>query len=196
MPDVLFDAEKHEYIVDGRKVPSVTTILSHLNRFGEIPMEILHNAALRGTEIHRLTEQFDRGIEEDTDEKHAPYVRAWIQFRRDTGFKPLAIEERLFHPEEFYCGTLDRVGILDGHHLAVIDIKSSVNLSPVTGLQLAAYQAAWNYHRPDQATTKRYAVRVGKDGSYEVREYSDWDDYANFLAALALFNWQARVGSR
>jgi hypothetical protein len=78
----------------------------------------------------------------------------------------------------------------------VIDIKSSVNLSPVTGLQLAAYQAAWNYHRPDQSATKRYAVRVGKDGSYELKAYDDWDDYANFLAALALFNWQARVGSR
>lgn len=191
---VTFDEETHSYaLLSGEPVPSVTTILQSLNNFGAVPMDVLHNAALRGTQVHKLCELYDLGETTECDARLIPYVEAWVRFRNDTGFVPDAIEERVYHPLHHYAGTLDRAGVLFGRR-AIVDLKTSHELSPVAALQTAAYLEAWNHQRPRAGrAVRRYAVQLKKDGTYYVQEYSDSDDFETFLSALALHQWKSRV---
>ena len=52
--DIEFIPETHQYIVDGKEVPSVTTILNYMSdvEYGKIPQATLDQAARRGTLVH------------------------------------------------------------------------------------------------------------------------------------------------
>ncbi len=89
--------------------------------------------------IHLATAYYDRDeLDESTvDERIRGYFEAYLKFRSDTGFIPIHIEHRLFHPIYKYAGTLDRIGPLNNRK-ALIDLKSGVEV-PVDPLQDAAY---------------------------------------------------------
>ena len=180
---VEFDPELHRYTVEGVVLPSVTTILKLV-----YPIRGAMQAAARGTEVHRLTECYDLGQTSETTPELVPYVYAYVKFRRDYGFEPLLIEQRVYHPVQLYAGTLDRIGEINGH-MAVLDLKTSQALRPMTGLQLAAYKEAWNHHQPDIRVSHRYALRLTADGDYELKEYADRRDYERFQACQLLTEW-------
>jgi hypothetical protein len=117
-----------------------------------------------------------------------PYVFAYAKFRQNYRFDPHFIEERVYHPEQLYAGTLDRIGVIKGC-TAVLDIKTSAQLHPMTGLQLAAYKEAWNHHHPEHRVTHRYALRLAADGDYELKEYADRCDYEVFKACQSVTQW-------
>ena len=182
-PTVEFDADLHRYTVAGEVLPSVTTILQVVN-----PIRGAMAAAARGTEVHRLTEVYDLGQSEPVPAELAGYIVAYVNFLRDHNFEPLHIEERVHHPEHLYAGSLDRIGVLH-RDLAVVDIKTGM-IRPVTGLQLAAYQEAWNWNQyPREQVTHRYALHLHDDSTYDLIEYGDPDDFKRFLACLTLHEW-------
>ena len=111
---------------------------------------------------------------------------------------PLLVEHPVASERHLFAGTIDRIGTLDGM-LSIVDLKTSAAVNPLTALQLAAYQQAYNEaaHRgasdPLRAwAQKRFAVQLRPDGSYRLHEYKDAADWSTFLALLTSRNWRAR----
>ena len=190
-----FDEANHLYFVDGKPMPSVSSILSPLVDFSRVPPETLEYARQRGTAVHKATELHDLGTldEESVDEAVRPYLEAWKRFRKETGFVPRLIESRVHHADYGYCGTIDRQGYmtkLAGSPEAVIDIKTPVQLGPVVGIQLAAYQEA--LRSEGIQADLRFAVQLRSDGQYRLTAYTDKADFSVFVALLTIKNWREK----
>lgn len=190
-----FDQEKHEYRFDGKLVPGVTSLISSLSDFSFVSDEDMEAACYRGTACHLACELFDLGTlnEAALDPAWRPYLDAWVKFKEERSFAVVLNEHRVFHPVLKYAGTLDRFGMLEGKPF-VLDIKTSASLSPVIGIQLAAYLEAlvagpeWN----GQKKMGRVAVQLKSDGNYVVKEYADSTDWSAFVGLVNLARWKMK----
>lgn len=183
-----FDQEKHEYRLDGELIPSVSELLKPIteDHYGAINPAVLAQAAARGTEVHEATESIDYGLDpEDISLDIFPYLDAYCAFLRD--YKPewYGIEDMVYggvadiHGSFDYAGTIDRWGMIDGT-MAVVDIKTVAQPSPVqkitTAIQTYLYSCALCFcGKQQQKPTRRYALYLKKDGTYDLL---DLDDYA------------------
>lgn len=174
MPEILFDAEKHQYTVDGTAYPSVTEILSVLSydTFGKIDKATLDYAAKRGTAIHEATEAIDMGGEAEVDGETEPYVQAYLDFVRD--YKPnwFGIEDIVANTDQRYAGTIDRHGYF-GSQPVVVDIKTigsptRLDYTKVC-LQTFLYSLCLDYDNP-----MLFALFLRKDGTYRLLDCRGW----------------------
>ena len=80
-----FDEEKHEYSVDGVRVPSVSEILAPLSadRYADLNPWMLKAAAARGTAVHEACELIDYGVEPEEDPETDGYLVAYQSFLLD-----------------------------------------------------------------------------------------------------------------
>ena len=198
-----FNPVSHVYEYDGMRVPGVTTVLNIVNGLEGAPADRVMAAGIRGSLVHKATENHDLGLawdkgikDDDVRTEVWPYVSAYFAFLDD--YRDLisieTIEERLYHPLHQYAGTADRVVLLNGER-AVEDIKTAAKLSPATGPQLAAYKDAANAHRPrKEQIERRFSLQLKKDGTYVLKFYNAEDDLAVFLHCLALYRWRIRMG--
>ncbi len=147
MPSLELDKTTHLYTLGDRKLISVTQAISILDNRWRDPWYLT-----RGKYIHKATELYDRDeLDEDRlDSQIRPYLESYIKFRMNTDFKPILIEQRLYHPQYFYAGTLDRQGPLNGNQ-AIIDIKSGVRVD-TDELQGVAY---WELCRSNKIPVKK-----------------------------------------
>lgn len=185
-----FDAESHTYRFEGQPVPGVTTILKPITDFSAVPPQVLAAAAAFGTAVHSACELDDLGEldEGQLDPALVPYLEAWRKFSADHAVQWSHIEASVYHPVFRYAGTLDRFGLVKGLN-TVVDIKSSAQLYPSVGPQLAAYANAL----PAGATAvKRMAVQLKADGTYTAKEYADPTDWPLFCSLLTVRTWCAR----
>lgn len=192
-PDFTFDAEAHVYARSGQAIPGVTDVIQQLENFAGIPASTLEYASARGRAVHLATQLWDEGDldEEALDPVIAPYLQAWKRFRSETLFTFDSIETIVYNQTWDFAGTLDRAGYYSGYG-AILDIKTVAQLSPVTGVQLAAYDLA---HRTSyQDERRRFACQLRPDGTYRLREYEDSEDVHTFLAALVLHRWRLKHG--
>lgn len=138
--------------------PSVTTILQAypkdagfykwLKEVGNDADAIRDAAGDRGSTVHKLTEQYDDGLEVsliNEDGRLNFSMQEWAMFERYVNFRqrfPLEIQasEMTLISQKFQeAGTLDRYIILNGKRM-IIDIKTSNALYDHYWLQLAAYK--------------------------------------------------------
>ena len=149
------------YFIDGKFKPSVTTILSaypkgpHYYKWlkdnGHNSDIIMNQAGERGSVVHNLTEEYDKGkvcsiinskgeVQYKQDE-WAMFER-YVEFRNR--FKDFKIQANELHLlGEDYAGTLDRVFEYN-NELWLVDIKTSNNIYNHYWLQQAAYAYLWN----------------------------------------------------
>ena len=116
MARLIFYDEEHIYTVDGEEFPSVSEISRFASRevYGEVSQFNLDNACSRGSAVHKATEILDKYGKCECDEDIEPYIRAYVQFRKDFGIKDYAhIEKALAHEELKYAGTIDRIYKID-----------------------------------------------------------------------------------
>lgn len=186
------DEATHAYTLDGRPIRSVTQILSDV---GIIDTRwYTPEAALRGKYVHEATHYHDEGslAMDSLDPQIAPYVQGWIDFRKTTGFRPLLIEQRIWHSCG-YAGTLDRAGFL-GDRFILIDIKSG-SLPSWAGMQTSGYEFGLVERilakEIDAPIPKgRMAVQLTREGKFKVKEYTNFRDRDVFLAAHAVSQWK------
>lgn len=188
-----FDAVKHAYyVVDGgskKRAPSVTQIMQ---KTGIIDTRWYNDQAMiRGTYVHEACHYLD---EDDLDVDGlspdiAPYVHAYIDFKKNSGFIPKLIEQRVYSRTHGFAGTLDRIGILNGR-MVLIDLKSGY-MPGWVGIQTAAYQIAVTEmcllgELPKELLpTACFGLQLKKDGKYSLsKELSDPMNRQDFLAAL------------
>lgn len=185
------ERDTSRYEIDGKRVVSVTEALSIVGmvRFDGIPLRRLEEAARRGKMAHAITAAMDRGEPVgELPEAVRPYVSAYEKFRADSGFIPELIEHVVINATHRYCGTLDRVGILNGRR-ALIDLKCSSVLYRWVGRQLAGYELALQEEPTSElGSLARFSLRLLKDGRYRLDPHVNRQDRGDFLAAVRVSN--------
>ena len=120
---IVYNAEKHEYTLDGVTVPSVTELAKKFSGLDTTWLEAHPEFAERGTEMHnQLADWFVNGTVPN-DEKA---IAITARFKRD----PKQQNEVLVYNKTLgYAGTADMI-VADGKKiLGIIDFKSSDNTS-------------------------------------------------------------------
>ncbi|MPN48564.1 hypothetical protein SDC9_196174 [bioreactor metagenome] len=158
-----------------------------------IPSEILANAAERGTRVHSLTEDFDRYGFYEADEETTGYLIAYEKFIYDYQPEWIGIEERHYHKNLFYAGTVDRVGYLtpkdNSGGVDIVDLKATRVFHPVMlKTQVSAYGEMYKSH--GQAIRDIYGLQLKPDGTYLFQKLIY--DFKPFLHCLALHNEMAK----
>ena len=164
MPKLELD-DQHRYTLDGRRLISVTQALSILDDRWKVDPFYLE----RGRLIHLATEYYDNDeLDESTvDERIAPYLSAYIKFVKDTAFSPTFVEHQLYHPQFFYAGKIDRIGIWLNTDQHIIDLKSGAK-TDVDKLQGAAY---WELCLANKIPIKKtFDLYLKDDGNYSLVE--------------------------
>ena len=167
-----FDAEKHQYRVDGNIVPSVTQLCAPLGADYDEPdddmLELTVEAAAdRGATMHAYIEHRLSGGEPEDFElpsQYQGYADAVELFLAEHKITPYAVETPLACP--VYAGTPDLTCEFDGED-SVLDWKfvSQIAKSKVAA-QLGGYSDLSEYN--GYFPTKLYAVQFLKDGAYRL----------------------------
>ena len=190
MPEIVFQEEGHIYTVDGKSIPSVTTILKACGLIDTT--WFTEGATTRGTYVHQATELLDR---DDLDESSldpvlTPYVDAYRRFKQETGFVIDDIEKRVHNATYGYAGTLDRTGTFIGDKTkSIIDIKTG-QPAKWHGVQLAAYALCFG-----SEVLNRYGLYLSNTGSYKLERFKDRQDANIWLACLTLYKWREKNGT-
>jgi hypothetical protein len=190
---VTFTERGHIYRLGDVIVPSVSQVLAlaGIDDLRGVPRFNVRRAAARGQAVH-LTTQFldhDKLDEHSLTPEIAGYVMAYEQFKRDTGFHPIAIEERgvgaIGELKFGYC--IDRVGILFDR-LAIVDLKTASKHFDWWAIQLAGYAEGIKHDGP------RYSLHLSADGEYNLIRYDEGEDCETWLAALKVAHWKLAHG--
>lgn len=190
-----FDDETHTYRLGSRILPGVTDVLGDLIDYSHIGRYILERKRQIGQALHRAIElggELDPG---SLDPAVEPYYRAWEKFQRDTEFHIVEQEQRGYHKLYRYAGTWDLVGEFARPRspLVLVDVKTLYELSPVSGLQTAAYAAIRDQHQR-RKIQQRYTLQLKNDGTYRLEGHDQRDDLAVFLACLQRYQWIQKTG--
>lgn len=107
-----------------------------------IPIDTLANAAIRGTKVHEYCTCYVKGLWAPSIEpEYAPYVDAFIDWYDENVFQTLYTNTRLYADHRKYTGEFDMIVVLkETKQTAMIDLKTSANVSRSWPIQLAAYQ--------------------------------------------------------
>lgn len=185
----VFEESTHAYRIGDRIIPSVTSILKAA---GLIATQWMTDEAReRGTAVHSTIHYFEDG---DLDQSSVcreamGYFSAYQNFKKDSGWAPVYVEQIVYSPGFNYAGRVDAIGWLNGRRV-LIDFKTG----PVPawiGLQLQAYKQAFNA-TPDHLAqginnisfvNTCFSLALRRDGSYRLTEHNDPRDFALFINA-------------
>lgn len=191
-----FDAETHTYRLGGEVIPSVTQVLESIyaDAYSGIPAAIIDRKSEIGRVVHAASELIDQDDldDESVDPAIAGYLDAYRDFLRAVEPVWTHSERQLAHPTWRFAGTLDRCGLIDGH-LSIVDLKTTVNLHPAVGLQLAGYDVLHQHNDPSAGElAKRYALQLKPDGTWKLVPFAESDDYRVFQSLLTVHHWRAK----
>jgi len=181
-------SEDHIYSVDGQKMPGVSEIM---DAAGIIDKRWYNErACLRGTYVHKAVELYHTtGLNLNSlDSEVAPFFNGYMEFLKDSDFKPVIVEKLSYSPLYMYCGTPDLIGYLNGE-LVLIDIKSG-NIPKWAAIQTAAYKELFGNTIEGKPITKRMALQLKANGRYNLKIYRSRLDLDVFLAALTVYNFK------
>lgn len=159
---------KTGYEIDGVWYPRVTSIVSikakpALYKFyadqGNFSMaeSIKSKSADEGTLIHETIEAILIGKSVAVPHSIQPAINAFIEFKEKNEIIPMKIEERVMSKKNWFAGTVDVIGKLNGR-LGILDIKTSYSIYRDYGLQTAAYVEA--VRENNIFPTTRWVLRI------------------------------------
>lgn len=180
-------------------VPSVSAVLqliekSYLDRWRsrvgrEESDRVLKNAQAFGTRLHVAAQQIAWGESAAVEPEIRPYGAAIQDFLNCHVREILGTEVKLVSKRLGFGGTADLYCVLKNGTRALIDWKSTTQLTRTHGHQLAAYALLAQAHGMN--VNHRIGVRIWKDepGRYSVRGYKDHaGDVKVFLSLVELWH--------
>ncbi len=188
--EIFLREEDHTYWVGDRRIPGVTSVIDHLTDYSIIPTDKLEIARQKGMAVHSMADLHAKGIldEDKLPEWMQPVFVQYQKLVRETGLRVVASEMIVYHPVYRYAGKLDRyVELAHAAEFAFLDFKRSFFAGKVTGMQLAAYKAAYIEQENDRSArkAKRYGVKLNEVGPYRMEPYIDEMQFDEFLACLS-----------
>ncbi len=167
--EILFDADKHEYTVNGKVVPCVSDIIAVYGKDIEEGDDLelaMDAAAERGTVCHKVLEMYLKGRDPEYPDAYESYAEAIRLFLAEHTILPLAIETPVYSEVYGYAGTPDLLCYFDGI-LTLVDYKFVAQIAKTkVKAQLNAYCKA--YEEQDVYPDQMIAVQFLKDGTYRV----------------------------
>jgi len=157
---------KHEYVVDGVPVPSVTQVLKGVgivqNWGTEADMQ-------RGSFVHKAIHLLvESKLDMDSlDSLLKPYVAGFLMFLSETGFKVELSEHIVYNRKMGYAGTLDLYGRTRHPTPWLIDIKTG-QYGYAAALQLLGYKTALIDELGDVEEATCMRVLQLKGGAYSL----------------------------
>jgi genome maintenance exonuclease 1 len=201
-------AKKHlKYTINGKQVPSVTTILNELSKpgiekwYGRLGIAEAEKqkaeAAEFGSKVHSAIEAIYQGQTPAMyDERFASTVNNFKKWADHNISEWVAFEKAIYHDELMYAGTIDAVARLKGtNKLVLVDFKTSKKVREEYYLQVVAYAMATRME--DNAVNLKDlegAIIVHLDHDtllWEAVNVSLTDDLFNvFKACLEIYKWR------
>lgn len=180
----IFNEDTHQYFTDeGVEIPSVTTILNYVtaNHYHSINPSVLEHARMKGSAVHEACELIDLDCEpEEIFHEAIPYVKAYLDFKRDYRPKWEGIEEIV--EGNGYCGTVDRYGFI-GKKRVVVDIKTTSSPTKMNYVSLCCQTFAYaKAIDPYYFEWKRYGLFLKSDGDYRLFDCNEYEDKYDFWA--------------
>ncbi len=148
------------------------------------------DAANTGTLVHHWIEKFTTGDQQPVpdDDKACNAIEAFLFWWGTNRVEVRHTEQMLFSKEHWFAGTVDLIATIDGVP-SIADYKSSSNIYPEMGLQLAAYALAWR-EMTGEDLKHRVIVNATKEGKLRTQTFPNHDaDEKGFLACLDLYRW-------
>jgi hypothetical protein len=182
-----FDEETHTFKLDGKPIPSVTTVINGI--LGNNPFWT-DAGRDSGTATHRAIQFYSEGdLDYDSlDEATKPRFGAYVKFCNDMQFKPDITEQPMARRNPFYAGIPDQIQL----GRVVVDFKNGGH-DPRHGIQIAAYAQFLS----NPYIHERWVVWLKEDGKYDLKVYpktSFGADWAIFQNMLNIFNWKGIHG--
>ena len=174
MPSLVFNAENHLYLLDGKPLPSITQIIKPLVDYGMVPPAVLENAANFGKAVHKLVELEEEGtLDADAlDDKLVPVINAYREWRATNGVLPYesapACEIPMAHVKLGYAGTPDL--IFDG--LAVVEIKTRKTNKLTDPIQTAAQELLWRANGGAKGDYSHHVLELYADGRHKFETFT------------------------
>ena len=112
MPKNHFDAKKHEYTSDGKRLISVTECLDLLDDFSFVDPDVLKKKGTRGTNVHNMVAKFEDGTLQmhKLTESMKKLLKQYLFFRKqyaDIFTGKIKIETPIYNPLLGLAGTPD-----------------------------------------------------------------------------------------
>lgn len=192
--NILLDEATHIYTLDSIKIPSVSQVLKAAG-LKDISQFCTQEDLIRGTYVHKAIHLYETtGLDESTvDPIIRPYFDAYLKFRKETGYEPMASEQKVYSTRYRYAGRLDSEGMFK-ERFTIVDYKTGSEFHPADAIQVKAYKEARNETIQDRKlkAKDRLIVRLDKDGSYYLppEKFYGKNDFNVFLSALTLYNWK------
>lgn len=168
-----FKEETHEYLLDGKRLISVTQLLKKHNlspSYDGISSKVLQNAADYGTLIHKEIEEYNKSKTIGFSKELSSYIKFINKYKVDV------LESEFMVNNDVVAGTIDLIYIID-EKLYISDIKTTSTLhydSVKWQISIYAY-LYWLKHDGskqlailDYNNTKGQALHFSKDGTLKV----------------------------
>ena len=173
-----FNSSKHEYTYGQKRLCSVSEVLDYsLGKF------FSSNERLKdlGTDFHRITRDYDNGIESECPEEQKERLIQYKKFLVVYQPKYLTIEQPVMDLDNGYAGTPDRVAIIN-NKCVILDLKRSSSVDKRYAYQTAAYK---------KLVEKSYSIKVDErwcvmitDKKFKIEPYRNEMDVVVFTQML------------
>src|ERR1700688_3530189 len=208
-PNLSFDSSNgaHRYADGDREMASVTEILRETRIYSDFKF-LDRKYRQRGKAVHdaaRLVD-LDDYDEAGTHEEIRPYVRRFMQFVKDTGFKGIAWEVGMVNSALGVGGTLDTLATMRNvEGVGLFDLKSG-QVPARVGVQTCAYEDLLkrgklieNPNLDEKALQTISDIRSGKlklyrrslqltPEKYTLRAHDDVESWSMWLTAVSIYN--------
>lgn len=189
-----YDSDVHLYMDEqGKFVPSLTQCLklTGLSDYTGVDVDVLENAARRGTEVHELAATYNRyGAVDPTwiTEECEPYFGAYMYFLLDSGFQP---DPRWTETPMIATVHGFKVGVTPDcfgwrrREQWLLEFKCTAARLPSWSIQTAIQEAAI-FKTNRCGRVRRFALMLMKDGKYRLGdEHTEHEtDWADAMAML------------
>ena len=175
---VVFDEAAHSYTVNGKPVPSVTTVMPSKGFF--VTEERLEECRADGKFNHKRLEAYfldDAPIEDPVNAAITEFIDKHPEFGSYVG------SEVVLWSKFGYAGTSDLL-----FENAVVDMKRTIGDKKIHALQLAGYHRAAVEHGLIASNRNHYIIRIDDKGKLEQKNV--WNQYSDimFLSCVKLFS--------
>lgn len=144
--EIKFNEEKHEYLVNNKKVPCVSDIMqcaSCLYYTKDIPEYVLELAQKKGSAVHKAIEDYLLFEDYEIEQKYSPILDNFFKWYNEYKPKILYIEHKMTNGE--YAGTCDLICKIKDKIIG-IDHKTSKDIHyNLVSIQMAGYDELLNY---------------------------------------------------
>ncbi len=137
---MIFNEEKHEYIVNGKVVPSVSEIMkcaTCLYYTDEIPPRILELACIKGSAVHKAIEEYLLFDEYSIEERYQDYMNNFLKWLDDYKPEIIKVEYKMTNGE--FAGTCDLICKIDNKIIGIDHKTSSQIHTKMIAIQESGY---------------------------------------------------------